>query len=130
MTTYSDFFSKLNQDRASQLTGEFADVLLARGLMAVLYREAALMVMAAHEHGIGMALREWTNEDRLEIKGGLQQVWITRRQRDIEAEFFDFPKEIVPERRVKIAPGPSETPEACAQRTMGAIQRAFWPASR
>lgn len=126
-TSHADFFASVSQTRAENLQGEHAAVLNARGIMGLLYRQAALMVVAAQAQGVGVVLKEWTTCDRFEVKVGFQEVWISRERDAVEITFRNFSQALVPHSTFALKPDPGEKPDAFAARTMAAVRAAFWP---
>lgn len=125
--TYRNFFASLANDRADDLLDDHAEVLRARGLMAVLYREAALLVVEASRGGVNVSLRDWTTADRFEIKVGIQDVWVEREGAQISLLFRNFPAIVVPHSTVALTLVNGETPQEFAGRVMVGVKRAFWP---
>lgn len=125
--SHEDFFATRAQPPTANLRGEYADVLQARGLMVLLYQQAALLVMAARARNIQAVLTEWTTRDRFEIKVGLQTVLLGRERAEVTISFANFARGSVSDSPFALVPEVGEKIDAFAERTMLAVRAAFWP---
>lgn len=125
--SHADFFANRAQPPTATLRGEYANVLQARGLMVLLYQQAALLVMAARAGNIQAVLTEWTTRDRFEIKVGLQTVSLGRDRAEVTISFANFARGLVPDSPFVLVPEVGEKIDAFAERTMLTVRTAFWP---